>query len=82
MSEAVSLDFLGLRLDSVQNDVRDLRLRVVGLAERFGTLEQRFSAMEARFTGLEGRMAAQESRMDRVVFLLERIAQAQGIADP
>ena len=47
MSEAVSLDFLGRRLDSVQNDVRDLRLRVVGTGRaRFNTLKQQFSAME------------------------------------
>jgi hypothetical protein len=88
VSEAVSLDFLGRRLDSVQNDVRDLRLRVVGLADRFGTMERRFATLEnrfatieARFSGVEERIATMETRLDRMVFLIERMAQAQGIKE-
>lgn len=95
MSETVSLEFIGRRLDAVQNDQADLRRSMIALADRFGAIETRIGALESRFGGLEGRMTGIEQRMDlliermgkqeantsRALLLLERIAKAQGITE-
>jgi hypothetical protein len=95
MSETVSLEFIGRRLDAVQANQADLRRRMVALGERFGAVELRIGAMEGRIGGLEARTAGIEERMDlliermgrqevntsRALLLLGRIAQAQGITE-
>jgi hypothetical protein len=43
------------------------------------TLEERFPRLEARFDALEGRFAVLEELMDRVLSLLVRIAERQGV---
>ena len=93
MSDTVSLEFIGRRLDTVQNDLADVRRRMGGLSERFNSLEIRIGGIESRFNSLESRMAGIEQRLDgfadqatrtaeqtaRMALLLERIARAQGI---
>jgi len=81
MSETVSWQFIGRRLDSVQADVADVRRRQINLADRFSGLEDRFGTLERRMATLEDRMDAMVERQSkleetgaRTLFLLERIA--------
>jgi hypothetical protein len=73
MSETVSLEFIGRRLDAVQADQADLRRRVVALADRFGVVEARIGGLESRMSGIEERMDLLIERMGRQETLIERI---------
>ena len=55
-------------------EVRDLQQRFDGLEARLGALEARFGAIERRF-------AVQEDRMSRMLSLVVRIAERQGIGE-
>ncbi len=88
MSETVSWQFVGRRLDSVQADTADIRRRIVTLAERFGALESRMGGIEQRQAILEERMDAmveRQSRLEqtgaRTLYLLERLVQKAGGID-
>lgn len=70
--ERVTLELLGARLMALTADVRDLQQRVTGIEIRLG-------ALEARFAALEGRFGVQEDRMSRMLALIVRIAERQGI---
>jgi acyl carrier protein phosphodiesterase len=86
--EVVTLERVGARLLALTADVRDLQQRFDGLEARFDGLEARFAAMESRFAGLENRYAAmerrfavQEERMSRMLSLIVRIAERQGVRE-
>ena len=70
--ETITLELLGARLMAVTADVRDLQPLFVGLEARLGAIESRFGAMERRF-------AVQEERMSRMLSLIVRIAERQGV---
>ena len=70
--ETVTLELVGGRLMSLTADVRDLQQRFDGMEARLGALESRFGAMERRY-------AVQEERMPRMLSLLVRIAERQGL---
>jgi hypothetical protein len=70
--QAVTLDLLGARLMSLTAEVRDLQ-------QRFDGVETRLGALEARFGAIERRYAVQEERMSRMLSLLVRIAERQGL---
>jgi hypothetical protein len=72
--ETITLELLGSRLMALTADVRDLQQRFDGLEARLGALEGRFSAMERRF-------AVQEERMSRMLSLIVRIAERQGVRE-
>jgi hypothetical protein len=92
MSETVSLEFIGRRLDSIQADTADVRRRMIALGERFGSVETRIGGLESRLDGIDRRFATIEDRMDamverqgkleltcnRTLFLLERLALKVG----
>jgi predicted nucleic acid-binding Zn-ribbon protein len=77
MSATVSLEFIGHRLDSVQNDVADVRRRMVALADRFGTVETRISGIEDRLSLVEKRQGILETRIDALV---ERISGLEAVS--
>ena len=77
----ITLELVGARLLGLTADVRDLQQRFDGLEARFSSLETRFSSMEARFTGIEKRLGVLEERMTRLIALVVRIAERQGISD-
>ena len=86
--ETVTLELLGARLMALTADVRDLQQRFDGFEARFDGLEARFAAMESRLAGLENRYAAmerrfavQEERMSRMLSLIVRIAERQGVQE-
>ncbi len=86
--ETVTLEFVGARLLALTADVRDLQQRFDGLEPRFDGMEARFAAMESRLAGLENRFAAmerrfavQEERMSRMLSLIVRIAERQGVRE-
>jgi uncharacterized coiled-coil protein SlyX len=86
--ETVTLELVGARLLALTADVRDLQQRFDGLEARFDGLEARFAAMESRLSGLESRYAAmerrfavQEERMSRILSLIVRIAERQGVRE-
>jgi hypothetical protein len=72
--ETITLELLGARLMAVTADVRDMQQRFDGLEARLGALEARFGAMERRF-------AVQEERMSRMLSLIVRIAERQGVRE-
>ena len=86
--ETVTLELVGARLMVLTGDVRDMQQRFAGLEARFDGLEARFAAMEGRLTGLETRFASmerrfavQEERMSRMLALIVRIAERQGVRE-
>ncbi len=86
--ETVTLELVGARLLALTADVRDLQQRFHGLEARFDGMEARFAAMESRLAGLENRYAAmerrfavQEERMSRMLSLIVRIAERQGVGE-
>jgi hypothetical protein len=75
MSEGtITLELLGARLIALTAEVRDVQQRFDGLEARLGALEARFGAIERRF-------AVQEDRMSRMLALIVRIAERQGIRE-
>jgi hypothetical protein len=77
----VTLELLGTRLMSLTADVRDLQQRFTGLEARFDGLEARFDGLERRFAAMERRYTVQEDRMSRMLQLIVRIAERQGISE-
>jgi hypothetical protein len=72
--ETITLELLGARLMGLTAEVRDLQQRFDGVEARLGALEGRFGAMERRF-------AVQEERMSRMLSLIVRIAERQGVRE-
>ena len=72
--ETITLELVGARLMALTADVRDLQQRFDGLEARLGALEGRFGAMERGF-------AVQEERMSRMLSLIVRIAERQGVRE-
>ena len=72
--ETITLELVGARLMALTADVQDLQQRFDGLEARLGALEGRFGAMERRF-------AVQEERMSRMLTLIVRIAERQGVRE-
>jgi hypothetical protein len=70
--EKISLELLGARVASLTDQVHDLKLEVADLKIRFTALEARFSAFEQRFS-------IQEDRMSRMLAILVRLAERQGV---
>jgi predicted nucleic acid-binding Zn-ribbon protein len=95
VSETVSLEFIGRRLDAIQADVADVRRRMIGLTDRFEgvegkitllsddvrRLERRMHTLEVRMDAMVERQSKQEELLHRVLLLTEHIAKAQGISD-
>lgn len=79
--ETVTLELVGARLMALTADVRDLQQRFDGLEARLGALEARFSGLESRFSAMERRYAVQEERMSRMLALIVRIAERQGVQE-
>jgi hypothetical protein len=63
--------------------MHDLELRFSALEARFGAFEARFSgflaAIDARFGSFERRFAVQEERTSRMLSILVRLAERQGL---
>jgi hypothetical protein len=79
MSETVSPEFIGRRLDSVQNNVSGVTRRMITLEN---TLSARMEALEGRLAGLEeqadlllDRISALETGVNSLILLVERIAK-------
>ena len=72
--EVITLELVGARLMALTAEVRDLQQRFDGLEARLGALEGRFGAIERRF-------AVQEERMSRMLSLIVRIAERQGVRE-
>jgi uncharacterized coiled-coil protein SlyX len=70
--EKVTLELLGARVATLTDRINDLELDVRDLKIRFTTLEQRFSGLEQRF-------GIQEQRMSRMLAILVRMAERQGL---
>jgi uncharacterized coiled-coil protein SlyX len=70
--DKISLEFLAARVAALTDRINDLELDLRDLKIRFTTLEQRFSALEQRF-------GIQEERMSRMLAILVRLAERQGL---
>jgi len=83
--ETITLELLGARLLALTGEVRDLQQRFTGLEARFGGLEARLDgfvvAFDDRMSALERRFAVQEERMSRMLALIVRIAERQGVRE-
>ena len=79
--ESITLELLGSRLMALTVEVRDLQQRFTGLEARFDGLVARFDGLERRFAAMERRYTVQEDRMSRMLQLIVRIAERQGIGE-
>ena len=79
--ETVTLELLGARLLGLTAETRDIQQRVGTLEARFGGFEARFDGLEGRFAALERRYSVQEERMSRLLSLVVRIAERQGVRE-
>jgi uncharacterized protein YlxW (UPF0749 family) len=93
VSESVSLEFIGRRLDSVQADVADVRRRMAGFVERFesveanldhlragvGRLDTRMGLLETRMDAMVERQSKQEELLQRTLLMTQRIAAKLGV---
>jgi hypothetical protein len=83
--DTITLELLGTRLLALTAEVRDLQQRFTGLEARFAGLEARFDgfvlAFDGRISALERRFAVQEERMSRMLALIVRIAERQGVRE-
>ena len=80
MSETVSADFVGRRLESLQNNVSGVTRRMITLEN---TLSARMELLEGRLAGLEkqadqllDRIGALETSVNALILLVERTAKA------
>ncbi|MGH7055968.1 MAG: hypothetical protein ACREFK_10495 [Stellaceae bacterium] len=69
--ESVTLELLGARVLTLTTEMRDVKLRLVAL-------ENRFTVMENRITGLDNRMSVLEERMSGVLAVVVNIAERLG----
>jgi hypothetical protein len=79
MSETISPEFIGRRLDGLQNNVSGVNRRMIALES---TLSERMMALEARLAGLEDRtdqlvdrLRALETGVNSLILLVERVAK-------
>ena len=79
MSETVSAEFIGRRLDGLQNNASGVTRRLITLEN---TLSARMEALEARLAGLEEHadhlvdsISALETSVNSLILLVERIAK-------
>lgn len=54
------------RINSVANNLKELRAQFTGLEERFTGLEERFTGLENRLDGVDSRLDGMENRLGRV----------------
>jgi chromosome segregation ATPase len=66
--ERVTLELLGARTLALTADMRDVKLRL-------SALENRFTVMENRLTGVENRIGVLEERINGLIALVVRIAE-------
>ena len=88
--DKISLEFLAARVGAVTDQMHDLDLRFASLETHLGTIDSRistlttvmdarFAAVDARFAGLERRFAILEDRQNRILSILVRMAERQGL---
>jgi hypothetical protein len=75
-----SLEFLAARVAALADRVHCLELRFSALEARFGALDGRLDAIEIRLGGLEKRFTVQEERTSRILAILVRLAERQGLS--
>jgi hypothetical protein len=70
--EKIGLELLGTRVLTLTDRVHGLELEIRDLKIRFTAIEARFSAFGQRFS-------VQEERMSRMLAILVRLAERQGL---
>ena len=80
MSDTLSQEFIGRRLDSLQRDFADVRRRMIAVEEHLESFDKRITArfgeLDSRMTSVERRLTTVEQRLDAVV---ERISNLEGL---
>jgi hypothetical protein len=78
MSETISSEFIGRRLDSLQNNVVGVNRRMIALettlSERLGAVEARIARLEDCVDQLAERISTLETKLNSLILLVERIA--------
>jgi uncharacterized coiled-coil protein SlyX len=82
LPEPVTLNWVGVRILTINSELRDLKRRFTGLEARLTGLEARLGAIEVRFGALETRYATQEDRLTAMLDLLVRVAARVGVGEP
>ena len=79
MSETISPEFMGRRLDSLQNNVAGVNRRMIALEtalnDRLGALEARMTVLEECVDQLAERISALETSVNSAILLIQRIAK-------
>ena len=82
MSEAISPEFIGRRLDSLQNNIAGVNRRMIaletGLNERLGAVESRVAELGDCVDQLTERIGALETSVNSLILLVERVAKPAG----
>jgi hypothetical protein len=74
-----SLELLAARVAVLTDGINGLELRMRRVEIEFGELKTRFGALETRFQSLGQRFGIQEKRMSRMLAILVRMAERQGL---
>jgi hypothetical protein len=70
---------LAARVATVTDRMHDLELRMRSLEVEMRELKTRFGGLEVRFGAFEQRFSIQEERMSRMLAILVRVAERQGL---
>jgi hypothetical protein len=80
MSETVSSEFIGRRLDGLQNCVSGVTRRMVtlesNLTNGMEVLAAELAGLEARIDQLAGRISGLETSVNSLILLVERVAKS------
>ena len=83
MSETISPEFIGRRLDGLQNNVSGVTRRMITLesilSDRMAALETRLAGLEECADQLSDRISVLDTRVNYLILLTEGIAQAKGL---
>lgn len=65
------------RIGAVEERIGSVEKRIGSVEERLGALDQRFSGMDERISRLEAHAAHHSQRIDRLIVLVEQLAQGR-----
>ena len=79
MSETISPEFIGRRLDSVQNNIAGVNRRMIALDtalnDKLGAVEARMAGLEECVDQLAERISVLETSVNSAILLIQRIAK-------
>jgi hypothetical protein len=79
MSETISPEFIGRRLDSLQNNIAGVNRRMIALEtalnDKLGAVQTRMAGLEECVDQLAERISVLETSVNSAILLIQRIAK-------